>query len=634
MRQDQASSGALSQAAPYVPQEVSAASAAVGVFSVSNYWDRAAGAGVLPDLVPGSTIILMARVRANSGSQCYWGCCAAANGWHITASGSAGGRIDLFMRGGSNAFYPLNGGSAAPLGFFCVCVTRTAGGAFRSSINGLAVVQPSASPAYTALNGTSIETIGRVNPSVNTFPLVQGDVVAVAYINRAAADSEVQAWAGAITSTNLFELHPDVRANIAANPSTCYEMHFARDWDGAASTAIAGLGSATFTKHGTGGTKNILPAFRRYRFTEKAHMRNCDLLQTGIVGLPAGMYNGNNFASTKFTTTATHVIFDIDARNNGSINDADRFGIEIDGVADATAQLLWGFDVSQTYSRSGMSASSKVVECINGYHEFSPTGVGGTTKGGIGNTLIGVRVPVNDPPVFDLARPAARLLLIHNSMGGKVVGGNGALTGSAKQSYPMLTRHAVRTSTVPAWANGDVTADGWGGRNWHDVVKDAPTRAEWVARHVAALDGTTKNVVYACLDINDFILNPWGGDLVAFGTALGQYLDDFKTATDSASIPGFIFYLSTSQPKTDESPVDGVHTAQDFRDVVTALGNARSSWITMVQGPTMTAPGDIFSTPVGDLGDALHFHAGGAGAPQPTRGHVKMFTSLQAEIGF
>ena len=616
--------GALSNFPGGAPTfEDSIASAAVGVFSTVNYWDRSTG--VMPDLVPGSTIIFMARMIANSGNECHWGCCAAANGWHVTASGGAGGRLDLYMRGGANPFYPLNGGAAAPLDYFCVCITRKADGSLRSSTNGLALATPSASPAYVALDGTSIETIGRVNPAVNTFAAVQGNFIACAYVRREATDAEVQAWAGQITATNCFELHPDIRAYCAANPTTSYEFHFARDWDGSAATATAGLGAANvFTKHGTGGTKNILPAFRRYRFATKLDLKNCDLFETGIVGQPAGFYQGNHFASTKFTTTATHVIFDINARNNGSLNDADSFGIEVAGVPDNYIQRMWGFDVPQIYSRTGMSSSSKTVEGINNYHEFSPTGVGGTIKGGIGVSITGVRLPVASPPTFDLAVPSALLMYIGNSMSGKVVGGNGTLNGSTNQAFTMLARRNIRASSVPAWANGDLIADGWGGRNGHDIFQDAPTRAEWIARQVAALRGTSKNVVCYCEDINDYILNSYS-DLNLYKSDFGAYLDGFKTAVDAAGVPGFTFYLITSQPKTDESAVGG-HTAQDLRDASTAVGTdpARSAWVNVIQGPTMTD--------TTDLGDGLHFSAGGTGAPSPAKGHVHMEASLRAIV--
>jgi lysophospholipase L1-like esterase len=158
---------------------------------------------------------------------------------------------------------------------------------------------------------------------------------------------------------------------------------------------------------------------------------------------------------------------------------------------------------------------------------------------------------------------------------------------------------------------GGLAVEGWGYRSLYDDTVDAPTRAAFIAKLVAAYSALT--VIWLAMGTNDYGLNTQNA--ANFETRYGALLDDLHAAYPAATI-----YAQTPIERVSEVANGSGNTLGDYRAAIANAQATRAGFCTLVNGTDVAFPQQP-----GDLDvDGIH---------PTTAGQAKYATAVRAILG-
>lgn len=557
--------GTLSISSPQLVGS-STASASAGPYSASDYWT---GDDNL-ELAVGDSQILLFELTGVGTTEDIWGNSSASTGWIIgtepetnTYGESPSSRIRVTLPGGSGDLTFADSSSSARLqkGLNCVAVTHVSGGDIKVSVNG---GRPfSASATYVAPSSAT-HYLGRSHAG-NEASSVR--VIQVAAISESATDLELRKWSNSVHELDNGRLNSEVTGHA----SLIWDVHFGDDWDGVSSTAASsgGSGSNTFTATGTIGQTTI-GAQDVYSYPPSV------LADTETPSETSGHYECDSWATLSLTTDSTS--FDWSGRHTstGAYAHVYDVGLDVDGAYSESVYASSPRNIYTELARvgfTGLSSASKTLTAYPGTHKDNAGEVEGLFHAGQFRVDAGATVSLVSP-----SAPTNRLVVVGDS----IVSGIDAVPAS---QHCFATQ--LRRSQSSDW---NITFDSSRSRALHSFSGDLNGLGNDIA---ARCNGTAQNVVLWELGTNDY-----GDDQTAssYQTNLETVLDAINAADTSIEV-----LLLTLLTRDEEGVANGAgDTPEDFRTAQSNVQAARSSWVTLIDGPaSVTHPTNFHS-------DGLH----------------------------
>lgn len=577
------------------------ASAVLASFTSANDWNSAAGQG--DDFSTSTTKWITFEKTTTSwpSREDLWGFqSSASTGWFITLGT---GSLSLFWRGASGGSGTIS--SNVLTGLHTLVITRTAGGAFRASLDGGAVVSVAASPTYAAAGGSGVQFVG-YNIVEATGACTACSVVNFGHINAALSDAELIAMSGNRNTKYRWDIPPTAAAHASLGSA-----HTVLDWDGSAATWVASAGSAprTLTKRGTGGTRTAVTGMQRWVLDSSKWLDNeFYTLET----TPISHYQTSLFANVEFTHSATRTWVEAICTQSSSYPYMDDVGLFVDGTQVQTQRLggaggmeLFPLDTMLIQDAPTQTAASHTYILTNGLQ--SRTNLATPLKGTFAQAIW---VPIGTTPSFVAqTAPTNRLVLALSDSTCEQLGAAGAtVTTPTTDGWIMRVRNSLKAA---GWR---VSVKAWGGRSFGDGGTTAQGRTDMANGAAGLCDGTAKNVVYVLIGHNDKELNTYVV-LATFQSDFDDYISKLTTAT--ASKTGIVRRGITPFWGSNDAAANGGGTGFTMPQLRTAETTVFTTY-----GWTVT-DGTTLITPTTGFGDGVH--------PLPGNpGHLECATAVLA----
>ncbi len=287
----------------------------------------------------------------------------------------------------------------------------------------------------------------------------------------------------------------------------------------------------------------------------------------------SGYLETNNFSRGVFTTNASSMSIVGFTNIYSLFSGYADIGVRVNG-ADYQALNFTGSG-SQTFTVN-LPGGTKTVEVVSGAQTSNnnPATIFGSWPTSI--TFIGELSPTV------LAPPTQTKRIVF--YGDSIMTGDDS-TNPSLQAWSLLVRSA--------WSGtGSTMALSYGFRSLFDDCTDVSTCQTLANLLTGKFSGITNKYVYLQVSTNDYGLNKWAA--ATFGTNYARLLDDIH-ANDAA----VLIYAQTAIPRATETANGSGSTTQDYRDQITTVCNARSSYCTVVDGTA------IFTYPT-NYADTVH----------------------------
>ena len=291
----------------------------------------------------------------------------------------------------------------------------------------------------------------------------------------------------------------------------------------------------------------------------------------------------STFSRAVFQTDATLLNFSAYCTVFGNYPEYSEIGVLVDGVyhqsVPATANGANAMSVT-------LPAGSKQVSFVAGL-QSRPNG-GAPPIGTWFNKITGGNGPVTQ--ILPAARP--RVLFYGDSI---TVGGNAPP--ATQLGYPALVRAAIYPKSV--------ALEAWGYRSLGEDCPDATARNAFIAKLVAY----APQVIWLAIGTNDYGIN--GSTPANFGANYAAVLDGLH-----AALPSCVIFAQTPLSRGSEGPNVYGATLGDYRAQIEATVSTRTSFTTLVDGPSIM--------PTSDMPDGVHPNAAG---------HAKQAAAVLARLG-
>jgi len=533
----------------------SPAAAYVGPMSTTKYFSRQLG-NVL-SFAPGNTIgVFWWHDSTPAATENIFGCNTSTSGLEMQVNSAAN---MFFVSRNAGAPVTFNFGTAR-FGLMANIFTRkTATGELRAVFNGGPAQSLSATlPSYVAPSATAVLAFGHNNPAINNNPLTNGKVLCAFAIGAEMSDTDMRL---ATSLTRLDRFHPSPL--ILQHASLLWQLDFGRDWNGIAATVTAGLGSAPVTVDALGSpfpTKTSVPRYS-YKDYSEGVMHNSRIYSFGAAQQETPHYRHNAFAVRKFVTDTDLMTVDFAVTASTIQPGYLGPGIRVNGSWVATPIVgQYQMDGSRDVSL-GTLGTSKTVEIVDGIGNYDGPDV--TCVAGIA-----VRIPEGQSfaPVLP-STPADVIGMIGDSI---TVGSKS--TDVQQDSYFIKTRNNFSARSVFCY--------GWGALALWDLASTSGDRTTLATAIAQYLNATGTNKFCHELGLNDWLLNKTSP--TNYLTALG-WLDTLHSL-----VPGAQVFLRTMLWNVNQAVANGSgFVLQQYRDACATFQSTRSSWVTLVDGPSM-----------------------------------------------
>jgi|SRR6187551_2128667 len=566
-------------------ESFSPASAMVGPFTSTRYFSRQLGN--VMSLDPGNSQgCLFQYDSVPTATANIFGCNTSTSGQELQIN-NAGNMFFVSRRAATQTF----GFGLARFGVMHVLFSRLLSGELRAYFNGGPGQQLNATlTGYVLPSGTAVTAVGRNNPAINVNAFTTGQVLALYQISAAVTETEGRLMT---SCTRLDRWH--CPSEVTAHASLLWQLAYDRDWNGVAATVTAGLGSAPITLDALGAPVPVKTAIPRYRYKPERQQfwHDSKTYVFGAAQQETPHHKHNPFGQLEFQTDATQMVVDF-AVTAASVQPAYLgVGIYVNGVLHDTP-IVGQYTMDGSRDVATMAAGTKTIRVVDGLQNLS----GGVVKC---IATIAVRVPEANTLAVQLpASPSRRLVFYGDSI---TVGS--ITTNVQANAYCMITR-----ANYP----GRTTVEGYGSRGLNSDCATAGDRTNFAAYMATLCDGTTENILVVEVQLNDFQLAMWSA--ASYGTALADFLDKLRVL-----VPGIIVYLRTALTSVNQAVpnVPFGNVLADYRTQSATVQSTRSTWVTIIDGPTLvTYPANF---------DADGIHLNNAGGVQAAAG-------LQAAIGF
>lgn len=295
----------------------------------------------------------------------------------------------------------------------------------------------------------------------------------------------------------------------------------------------------------------------------------------------SGYLETNAFARGVFTTTATSMTVTGYTNIHSLFSNFDDLGVRVNGAD--YQPLNFTANGSKVFTVN-FSAGTKTVEVITSLQTSNGFGTGNIY--GSWPTQI---VFNNDSSATVLAPPTqSKRIIVY---GDSISVGTISSSVSTSTDDPSLDAWpvTVRNAGVGTWS---VIEYGWGYASLHDDCSTDVACQSLADRLTGKFSGITNKYIYLQRSTNDYGNSAWAAS--AYGTKYAKLLDDIH-ANDAA----VIVYAQTGTLRESPAVPNGTtanssgSTLQDYRDQITTVCNARSSYCTVVDGLAILHHADI-----------------------------------------
>lgn len=463
-------------------------------YATNTYWSIT-GAAAGPGIVPNTWGVVLLRYLNNGGNQSPWNFGRSTKGWSIRYISS--NTAQMRTQSGSDFTYTY-ATTVYSNAFACLLWNCRADGSLWSSYSGadehLMTLAPNSAPP----DATSVQRIGRIAADIGTLAWA-GGVLAVAEGTGTLSNAEMKAITNCVNQRHRYSFNSDLRGRS----DLVSELDFARDWDGAATTVTAGLGSAprTFTAGSSGGgAKTSIPESLRF-FLMRQRYAARDSNRWEVL---SSWIRQQSFARRDFITDAQSIIVDALVQSSG---ENQGLGIYQNGVAYSIGAHSDIVDASRAIDVTGLTAGSKTIALVEGGQALLTP----ATLGWAGEFARAVRIPLgNTFQLLSAVSVTDRLVVYGDSITVHVEPGAGTITAGAYQAWTRLVWQD--------YPGNGVTVEGYARRTLKDDCDTNALTDAFGDYMVTLCNGTVNNTIWIEISTNDYGFSSWGS-LVTFKAA-------------------------------------------------------------------------------------------------------------------